>query len=58
MSKSKRNTVDPLEIVADFGADTLRMYEDYGVLEQVKPWQTSGARVQIEQDMEIVYRRG
>ena len=23
MSKSKRNTVDPLEIVADFGADTL-----------------------------------
>ena len=24
MSKSKRNTVDPLEIVADFGADTLR----------------------------------
>ena len=45
MSKSKRNTVDPLEIVADFGADTLRMYELFmGPLEQVKPWQTSGCK--------------
>ncbi len=45
MSKSKLNTVDPLEIVADFGADTLRMYELFmGPLEQVKPWQTSGCK--------------
>jgi leucyl-tRNA synthetase len=45
MSKSKMNTVDPLEIVEDFGADTLRMYELFmGPLEQVKPWQTSGCK--------------
>ena len=45
MSKSKKNTVDPLDIVAEFGADTLRMYEMFmGPLEQVKPWQTSGCK--------------
>ena len=45
MSKSKLNTVDPLDIVADFGADTLRLYEMFmGPLEQVKPWQTSGCK--------------
>jgi leucyl-tRNA synthetase len=43
MSKSKKNTVDPMEIVAEYGADTLRIYEMFmGPLEQVKPWQTSG----------------
>lgn len=43
MGKSKQNSVDPLEIVADYGADTLRMYEMFmGPLDQVKPWQTSG----------------
>ena len=59
MSKSKRNTVDPLEIVADFGADTLRMYELFmGPLEQVKPWQTSAARRSefLEQNVAIIYR--
>jgi leucyl-tRNA synthetase len=45
MSKSKKNTVDPLDIVDEFGADTLRMYEMFmGPLEQVKPWQTSGCK--------------
>ena len=45
MSKSKKNTVDPLDIVEEFGADTLRMYEMFmGPLEQVKPWQTSGCK--------------
>jgi leucyl-tRNA synthetase len=43
MSKSKKNVVDPLDIVAEYGADTLRIYEMFmGPLEQVKPWQTSG----------------
>ena len=43
MGKSKQNSVDPLEIIADYGADTLRMYEMFmGPLDQVKPWQTSG----------------
>ncbi|MCB9779793.1 MAG: leucine--tRNA ligase [Alphaproteobacteria bacterium] len=43
MGKSLNNSVDPLEIVARYGADTLRIYEMFmGPLEQVKPWQTSG----------------
>jgi leucyl-tRNA synthetase len=43
MGKSLNNSVDPLEIVDKFGADTLRVYEMFmGPLEQVKPWQTSG----------------
>jgi leucyl-tRNA synthetase len=45
MSKSKKNTVDPLDIVAEYGADTLRMYEMFmGPLDQVKPWQSSGCK--------------
>ena len=43
MSKSRGNVVNPDEIVATHGADTLRVYEMFmGPLEQVKPWQTSG----------------
>ncbi|NOY27607.1 MAG: leucine--tRNA ligase [Oligoflexia bacterium] len=43
MGKSLNNSVDPLEIVDRYGADTLRIYEMFmGPLEQVKPWQTSG----------------
>ena len=43
MGKSKKNVVDPLEVVKTYGADTLRMYVMFmGPLEQVKPWQTSG----------------
>jgi leucyl-tRNA synthetase len=43
MGKSLNNSVDPMEIVQRYGADTLRVYEMFmGPLEQVKPWQTSG----------------
>lgn len=43
MSKSLKNVVNPDDVVAEFGADTLRMYEMFmGPLEAVKPWQTSG----------------
>jgi len=43
MGKSLNNSVDPLDVVAQYGADTLRVYEMFmGPLEQVKPWQTSG----------------
>jgi leucyl-tRNA synthetase len=43
MGKSLNNSVDPLDIVAEYGADTLRIYEMFmGPLEAVKPWQTSG----------------
>jgi leucyl-tRNA synthetase len=43
MSKSKFNVVNPDQIVADYGADVLRMYEMFlGPLEQSKPWNTNG----------------
>ena len=43
MSKSMYNVVNPDQIVRDFGADTLRMYEMFlGPLEQSKPWDTNG----------------
>jgi leucyl-tRNA synthetase len=41
MSKSKGNVVNPDEVVQEFGADTLRLYEMFmGPLEAAKPWQT------------------
>ncbi|MEZ4874334.1 MAG: class I tRNA ligase family protein [Flavobacteriaceae bacterium] len=43
MSKSKYNVVNPDDICAQYGADTLRMYEMFlGPLEQAKPWSTAG----------------
>jgi leucyl-tRNA synthetase len=43
MSKSKYNVVNPDTIIAQYGADTLRMYEMFlGPLEQSKPWSTQG----------------
>jgi len=39
MSKSKGNVINPDEIVAEYGADTLRVYEMFmGPLEADKPW--------------------
>lgn len=41
MSKSKGNVINPDDIIAEYGADTLRLYEMFmGPLEQVKPWNT------------------
>lgn len=43
MSKSKYNVVNPDDIVNNYGADTLRMYEMFlGPLELSKPWNTNG----------------
>jgi len=43
MSKSKFNVVNPDVLIAQYGADTLRMYEMFlGPLEQSKPWNTNG----------------
>lgn len=43
MSKSKYNVQTPDDLVEQFGADTLRMYEMFlGPLEQAKPWDTKG----------------
>ncbi|MGE0479726.1 MAG: leucine--tRNA ligase [Phycisphaerae bacterium] len=41
MSKSLKNVVNPDEIIREYGADTLRLYEMYmGPLEASKPWNT------------------
>ncbi|MDX1419669.1 MAG: leucine--tRNA ligase, partial [Rubricoccaceae bacterium] len=41
MSKSRGNVVNPDDIVAEYGADSLRLYEMFmGPLEQTKPWST------------------
>ncbi len=43
MSKSKYNVVNPDDIINEYGADTLRLYEMFlGPLEQSKPWSTQG----------------
>lgn len=41
MSKSKGNVVNPDDIIREFGADSLRLYEMFmGPLEATKPWST------------------
>ena len=45
MSKSKLNVVNPDDVVAEYGADALRLYEMFmGPLEATKPWQTNGVK--------------
>jgi leucyl-tRNA synthetase len=49
MSKSRKNVVNPEEVIEDYGSDSLRLYEMFmGPLEAAKPW---GMR-----DVEGVYR--
>jgi len=41
MSKSRGNVINPDDVIKEYGADTLRLYEMFmGPLEQVKPWNT------------------
>ncbi len=43
MSKSMFNVQNPDDLVARYGADTLRLYEMFlGPVEQAKPWDTNG----------------
>ncbi len=43
MSKSRGNVINPDDVVAQYGADSLRLYEMFmGPLEQVKPWSMQG----------------
>jgi leucyl-tRNA synthetase len=43
MSKSRGNVINPDEVIHDYGADAMRMYEMFmGPLEASKPWSTKG----------------
>ena len=43
MSKSLRNVVNPDDVISQYGADSMRLYEMFmGPLEATKPWNTSG----------------
>ncbi len=43
MSKSRKNVINPDEVVKEYGADSLRLYEMFmGPLEAVKPWSMKG----------------
>jgi len=43
MSKSRGNVINPDDVIDQYGADALRLYEMFmGPLEQVKPWSTKG----------------
>jgi leucyl-tRNA synthetase len=43
MSKSRGNVVNPDDVVKEYGADSLRLYEMFmGPLEATKPWSTTG----------------
>ncbi len=45
MSKSRGNVVNPDDVVAQYGADTLRMYEMFiGDFEKTAPWNTSSIK--------------
>ncbi len=43
MSKSRGNVVNPDDVVAQYGADSVRLFEMFmGPLEEMKPWSTRG----------------
>ncbi len=43
MSKSRGNVINPDDVIRDYGADSLRLYEMFmGPLTQVKPWSMKG----------------
>jgi leucyl-tRNA synthetase len=56
MSKSRGNVVNPDDVVRQYGADTLRLYEMFmGPLEHSAPWQTDGV-VGIHRFLQRAYR--
>jgi len=43
MSKSRGNVVNPDDVIAEYGADSMRLFEMFmGPLEEMKPWSTRG----------------
>ena len=61
MSKSKGNVVNPDELVASVGADTVRMYEMFlGPFDQTIPWSTNGVmgvRRFLDRACDLVHQR-
>jgi len=56
MSKSKGNVVNPDEVIKQYGADTLRLYEMFvGPFEQMIPWDTKGV-IGVRRFIEKVYK--
>jgi leucyl-tRNA synthetase len=56
MSKSKGNVINPDDVIKEYGADTLRMYEMFmGPLEDAKPWDTKGI-IGIKRFLDKVWR--
>src|SRR5262249_19219927 len=70
MSKARGNVINPDDIVTDYGADSLRLYEMFmGPLEMVKPWSTKGVegvyrflgrvwRLFVDEDSETEFEQG
>ena len=58
MSKSRGNVINPDDVVNEYGADTLRLYEMFmGPLEDTKPWSTESIRG-MSRLVEKVWRLG
>jgi len=58
MSKSKGNVINPDDIIKEFGADALRIYEMFmGPFEQMIPWDSKGI-VGVRRFLERVYLLG
>ncbi len=56
MSKSRGNVINPDQVVAEHGADAMRVYEMFmGPLESVKPWSTRGI-VGVRRFLDRVWR--
>ncbi|RJQ31955.1 hypothetical protein C4572_01930 [Candidatus Parcubacteria bacterium] len=56
MSKSRGNVINPDDIVREYGADTLRVYEMFmGPFEQAIPWDTKGV-IGVRRFLEKVWR--
>ncbi len=56
MSKSLKNVINPDEIIEEYGADSMRMYEMFmGPLEVSKPWATTGL-VGVYRFLDRIYR--
>jgi leucyl-tRNA synthetase len=65
MSKSRGNVVNPDDVVKEYGADSMRLFEMFmGPLEEMKPWSTRGVegvsrflnrvwRLYLDEDMNL-----